>query len=146
MREKEQEIDEQQPFWDDDETFQARYAPMKRLLSEADVEYLRSSGDRKAAAALRSQHRAVFRGYVAQLSQEIGELQRIRRDQIARGEMDDVYSYYRDSAVFKYHLARLNFAPYLHALQLPGAHQIAQNAVSCLEQLVVSRTAALASA
>lgn len=146
MREKDREIDEEQPVWDDDDTFEARYAPMKRLLSETDVEYLRSTGAHEAAAALRSQHRAIFRGYVAQLSEEIGELQRIRRDHIARGEVDDLYSYYRDSIMFKYHLTRLSVAPYLHALQLPGAHELAQTAMSCLEQLVVSRTAALAAA
>ena len=143
MREKEQEINPQ-PVWEDDETFEARYAPMKRLLSEADVEYLRSSGAPEAAAALRAQHRAVFRGYVAQLSEEVAELQRIRRDQITRGEMDDIYSYYRDAVVFKYHLTRLSVAPYLHALQLPGAQELAQNAVSCLERLVETRAAALA--
>lgn len=127
--------------WDADSDFDERYGPMKRLLSDADVEYVRDRGALEAAKALRSQHRRLFLNYVTELEKEIRDLQRVRRDQIARGVMEDFGPYHSDAVAFQYHLLRLRVAANMHAWRLHGAHAAALSALRSIGEMMARQAA-----
>lgn len=63
---------------DEGPSLRARYAPMQRLLTQADEQFLRREGCPEVALRLRHEHRRCYRQFLADLRREIREVRRLR--------------------------------------------------------------------
>ena len=131
-----------------------RYRPMERLLSEEDYRYLASQPgcNPKALRALRSERRRLFRGYLACLRRDFGQVSAALRlmvtySSIERPELAALL--YKQQMVFAVGMVAVEWRLCLHACGL-GTVDVRDlvKAVECmhleLRQMIPARAAAAA--
>lgn len=114
----------------------ARYRPMLRLLDGTDFELLNDAGDPKLLRRMRSQRRAIFRGYLRSLRRDHAMLCDCVRALIVQSDTDQgelVSNLYRMETSFRFLVLGVNFRLALHAL---GANNVAVwGLMDCFEKL-----------
>jgi hypothetical protein len=114
----------------------ARYRPMLRLLDGTDFELLDEAGDPKLLRRMRTQRRAIFRGYLKSLKRDHARLCDCVRALIVQSDTDQaqlVSSLYRMEISFQFLVVGINCRLALHAL---GANHVAVwGLMDCFEKL-----------
>jgi hypothetical protein len=109
---------------------------MLRLLDGTDFELLNAAGDPKLMRRMRTQRRAIFRGYLRSLRRDHAMLCDCVRALIVQSDSDQadlVSSLYRMETSFRFLVLGVNFRLALHAL---GANQVAVwGLMDCFEKL-----------
>jgi hypothetical protein len=102
----------------------ARFAPMRRLLSGEDEEYLIRQGFRREAANLRSQHRKIFFRFVDMLEKDFDTAHAARK--AAMAENWDFETLLRERLAASYYVCLMRSAGVMHFLHVPQAAGLAQ--------------------
>lgn len=114
----------------------ARYRPMLRLLDGTDFELLNDAGDPKLMRRMRSQRRAIFRGYLRSLRRDHAMLCDCVRALIVQADTDQaelVSNLYKMETSFRFLVLGVNVRLALHAL---GANHVAVwGLMDCFEKL-----------
>jgi hypothetical protein len=98
----------------------SRYRPMERLLSEDDYRYVAGQPgcDRQQLRALRSERRRMFRGYLACLKRDFGQISAALRLMLTYSSVDrpDLATLlYKQQALFAYGMVAVEWRLFLHA-------------------------------
>jgi len=119
-------------------TFLERYAPMQRLLSEVDAQFLERHvhGSPAFGERIRVEHRAIYLAYIRELRSDVRALRREQRANIARGLWRDQPRFEKEEMLFRYHFLRLYAAALLHAVHSPFAARMAVSSLDAIERLV----------
>jgi hypothetical protein len=102
----------------------ARFAPMRRLLSGEDEEYLLRQGFRREAAQLRAHHRRLYFRFVNVLEKDFKTVYEARK--LAMAENWNFESLLRDRLKASYYLWTMRAAGAMHFIHLPQAAELAQ--------------------
>lgn len=114
----------------------ARYRPMLRLLDGSDFELLNDSGDPKLIRRIRSQRRAIFRGYLRSLGRDQRKLSAQIRSVMVAAETDrkDLASaLFRMNTNFRLLMLAVNFRLVIHSAGIGTVP--AERLMNCFEQL-----------
>jgi hypothetical protein len=102
----------------------ARFAPMRRLLSSDDEDFLIRQGFRREAAQLRSHHRQLFFRFVDMLQKDFSTVHAARK--AAMAENWDFEALLKERFTASYYLWAMRTAGYMHMARLPQAADIAR--------------------
>jgi len=111
----------------------ARYAPMQRLLTRADENFLCRQGCPKAAAKLRREHRQCYWEFLARLRREIRQSRQLRGLAMASADEWDLWSLTSYAILSECSLLYLGWLGWRHSVGLPSA---ACNVTECLNFLL----------
>ena len=103
----------------------ARFAPMRRLLSGEDEDFLIRQGFRQEAARLRSHHRKLFFRFIDMLEKDFATAHAARKAAMA-SESWDFEALMRERLEASCCLWAMRAAGIMHAVRLPQAGQLAQ--------------------
>ena len=101
-----------------------RFAPMRRLLSDEDENYLLMQGFRREAAQLRSQHRKLYFRFVDMLQRDFAKVHDARKASMA--ENWDFEALLKERFTASYYLMAMRAAGLLHWVHAPQAATVAQ--------------------
>jgi hypothetical protein len=102
----------------------ARFAPMRRLLSNEDEDFLLRQGFRREAAQLRSHHRKLFFRFVDMLQRDFSTVHAARK--AAMAENWDFETLLKERFTASYYLWAMRTAGYMHLVRMPQAANIAR--------------------
>jgi hypothetical protein len=102
----------------------ARFAPMRRLLSGEDENYLVRQGFRREAAQIRSCHRKLYFRFVDMLQNDFGKVHQARK--AAMTENWDFEGLLRERLTASYCLWAMRTAGMMHLLRVPQAATVAE--------------------
>ena len=101
-----------------------RFAPMRRLLSGEDEDYLIRQGFRREASSLRAQHRRLFFKFVDMLQKDFATVHSARKTAMA--ENWDFETLLKERIVASYYIWLMRSAGVMHLLRVPQAAALAQ--------------------
>ena len=101
-----------------------RFAPMRRLLSGEDEEFLIRQGFRKEASQLRSHHRKLFFRFVDMLQKDFDKVHAARK--LSMAENWDFESLIKERFTASYCLWAMRAAGLMHWIHVPQAESLAQ--------------------
>jgi hypothetical protein len=113
-----------------------RFAPMQRLLTGEDEEYLLRQGFRREAVQLRAHHRKLYFRFVAMLEKEYASVHEARKAAMAQSGWN-FESLLRDRATASYYLWTMRTAGMMHLLHLPQAARLADQAAAAMFQAIL---------
>ncbi len=102
----------------------ARFAPMKRLLSGEDEEYLLRQGFRREASRLRAHHRKLFFRFVNMLEKDFSVAHEARKAAMAGNW--DFEALLKERLAASYCLWAMRTAGVMHFAHVPQAARVAQ--------------------
>lgn len=102
----------------------ARFAPMRRLLSGEDEEYLLRQGFRQEAAELRAHHRRLFFRFVNMLEKDYKTVYEARK--LSMADDWNFEALLRDRLKASYYLWTMRAAGAMHFIHLPQAGKLAE--------------------
>ncbi len=102
----------------------ARFAPMRRLLSGVDEDFLIQQGFRREAAALRSHHRKLFFRFVRMLEKDFSTVHAARKASMA--DNWDFESLLKEKLTASCCLWAMRAAGVMHLVRIPQASDLAQ--------------------
>jgi hypothetical protein len=108
----------------------ARFAPMRRLLSSEDEDYLIRQGFRREASWIRSHHRQYFFGFVDMLERDFGTAHSARKAAMAGNW--DFEALLKERVTASYYLWVMRTAGVMHSLRVPQAARLAE---ACFERV-----------
>lgn len=111
----------------------ARYAPMPRLLTHADEQFLRREGCPEAALRLRREHRQCYREFLANLRSEIRQARRLRGVAMASAGDWDFWSLSAYVVLSECSLLYLGWLGWRHSAGITAA---ARDVTECLNFLL----------
>jgi hypothetical protein len=114
----------------------ARFAPMRRLLSGEDEEYLIREGFRREASWVRSRHRSCFFQFVDMLERDFGTAHAARKAAMAGNWDFEALLTERFSA--SYYLLAMRTAGLMHFMRLPQAARVANAYFERVQPLIGS--------
>jgi hypothetical protein len=100
----------------------ARFAPMRRLLSGEDEDYLVSQGLRREASRLRAHHRKLFFRFVTMLEKDFNTVHEARKAAMAGNW--DFEALLKERAAASYCLWAMRAAGVMHFAHVPQAARI----------------------
>ena len=110
-----------------------RYAPMQRLLTQADERFLRREGCPEAAMRLRREHRRCYREFLADLRREMRQARRLRGLAMASAGNWDFWSL---SAYVVFSECSLLYLGWLGWRHSAGITSAARDVTECLNFLL----------
>jgi hypothetical protein len=110
-----------------------RYAPMQRLLTQTDEQFLRREGCPEAAMRLRREHRRCYRGFLANLRREIRQARRLRGLAMASADSWDFWSLFAYVVLSECSLLYLGWLGWRHCAGITAA---ARDVTECLNFLL----------
>ena len=114
----------------------SRFAPMKRLLSCDDEDFLVSQGFRREAALLRAQHRKLFFRFVRMLGRDFSTVHAARK--AAMADNWDFEALLRERFTASYYLWMMRSAGFMHWAHIPQAADVAQSYCSRLQSFITA--------
>jgi hypothetical protein len=102
----------------------ARFAPMRRLLSGQDEDYLIRRGLHREASSLRAQHRKLFFRFISMLQEDFGIVHAGRKACMA--EHWDFETLLKERFAASYYLWLMRVSGVMHMLRIPQAARVAQ--------------------
>lgn len=114
----------------------ARFAPMRRLLSGEDEEFLLRQGFRREASKLRSHHRKLFFHFVDMLQRDFNKVHAARK--LAMAENWDFESLLKERFTATYCLWAMRTAGAMHWIHLPQAAALAETYCDRLQVFMVA--------
>jgi len=117
----------------------ARFAPMRRLLSGEDEDYLIRKGFRREASWIRSHHREYFFRFVDVLERDFGTAHAARKAAMAGNW--DFEALLKERCTASYYLFAMRTAGAMHFMHLPQAARLAEAYFERVQPLI--RVAAL---
>jgi hypothetical protein len=122
----------------------ARFAPMRRLLSSEDEDYLIGKGFRREASWIRSHHRQYFFGFVDMLEKDFGTAHAARKAAMAGNW--DFEALLKERVAASYYLWVMRTAGVMHSMHLPQAARLAEACFERVQPLIRATTLELAPA
>ena len=113
----------------------ARFAPMRRLLSGEDEDFLIRQGFRREASQLRSHHRKLFFSFVDMLERDFGRVHEARKAIMAQ-ETWDFEALLKERVTASYCLWAMRTAGMMHWARVPQASAIARTYADRLQSLL----------
>ena len=101
-----------------------RFAPMQRLLSGEDEDYLIRQGFHREASSLRAQHRRLFFKFVNMLQKDFATVHSARK--AAMAENWDFEALLKERVAGSYYIWLMRSAGVMHLLRVPQAAVLAQ--------------------
>jgi hypothetical protein len=118
---------------EDGPSVRARYAPMQRLLTRVDEQFLRRQGCPEAAMRLRREHRRCYREFLADLRREIRQARRLRGLAMASAGSWDFWSLLAYVVLSEFSLLYLGWLGWRHSAGIATA---ARDVTECLNFLL----------
>ncbi len=115
----------------------ARFAPMRRLLSGEDEEYLLRQGFRGEAARLRAHHRQLFFRFVNMLEKDFKTVHAARKAAMAGNW--DFEALLKERAFASYCIWSMRAAGVMHFIHAPQAARIAEEQGNHLQEFLAAR-------
>jgi hypothetical protein len=112
----------------------ARFAPMQRLLSSEDEDYLARLGFRREASRLRSHHRKLFFRFVDMLEKDFSTVHNARK--AAMAENWDFEGLMKERLTASYCLLAMRAAGMMHFAHVPQAARLAQEHCERLQSFI----------
>ncbi len=113
----------------------ARFAPMRRLLSGEDEDFLIRQGFRREASKLRSHHRKIFFRFVDMLEKDFNAVHAARK--AAMADNWDFEALLKERLTASYCLWAMRAAGLAHGMHIPQAASLAQAYFSRVESFMV---------
>jgi len=115
----------------------ARFAPMRRLLSGEDEDFLIRQGFLREASQLRSHHRKLFFSFVDMLERDFSRVHEARKAIMAEGNWD-FEALLKERATASYCLLAMRTAGMMHWARVPQAAAIAKTYADRLQSMLPS--------
>lgn len=116
----------------------ARFAPMRRLLSGEDEDYLIRQGFRREASWIRSHHRKYFFGFVDMLEKDFGTAHSARKAAMAGNW--DFEALLKERVAASYYLWVMRTAGVMHCMHVPQAARLAAAYFERVQPLISATT------
>jgi hypothetical protein len=116
-----------------------RFAPMRRLLSTEDVDFLIRQGLRREAAQLRAQHRKLFLRFVDMLQRDFNTVHAARK--AAMAENWDFEALLKERFTASYCLWAMRAAGMMHWVHVPQAAHVARAYCERLQSYIAAASA-----
>jgi hypothetical protein len=117
-----------------------RFAPMRRLLSSEDHDYLIRQGFRGEASSIRSHHREYFFRFVDMLEKDFGMAHAARKAAMAGNW--DFETLLKERFAASYYLFVMRTAGAMHFMHLPQAARLAEAYFERVQPLISATTLA----
>jgi hypothetical protein len=114
----------------------ARFAPMRRLLSGEDEQFLIRQGFRREALQLRSHHRKLFFRFVAMLQKDFQKVHEARKVSMAGNW--DFEALLKERLTGSYCIWAMRAAGMLHSIHFPQAAGFAQSYCDRLQSFIAA--------
>ena len=118
----------------------ARFAPMRRLLSGEDEDFLIRQGFPREAAQLRSHHRQLFFRFVDMLQKDFSTVHEARK--AAMAENWDFEALLKERFTASYCLWAMRAAGMMHWIHLPQAAGVAKAYFDRVQSFMIGQTSA----
>jgi hypothetical protein len=115
-----------------------RFAPMRRLLSAEDEDYLIREGFRREASWIRSHHRQYFFRFVDMLERDFSEAHAARKAAMAGNW--DFEALLKERFTASYYLWVMRTAGAMHYLRVPQAARLAEACFERVQPLISTAT------
>ena len=112
----------------------ARFAPMRRLLSGEDEDYLIRRGFRREASWIRAHHRKYFFHFVDMLERDFGTAHAARK--AAMTDNWDFEALLKERFTASYYLFAMRTAGLMHFIHLPQAARLADAYLERVQPLI----------
>jgi len=112
----------------------ARFAPMRRLLSSEDEEYLIRRGFRREASWVRSHHREYFFRFVDMLEKDFAVAHAARKAAMANNW--DFETLLKERFTASYYLWAMRSAGAMHFMRVPQAARLAEAYLDRVQPLI----------
>jgi len=116
----------------------ARFAPMRRLLSGEDEEYLTRRGFHREASWIRSHHRKCFFQFVDMLEKDFGTAHAARKAAMAGNW--DFETLLKERFAASYYLFAMRTVGVMHFMHVPSASRLADTYLERVQSLVSAAT------
>lgn len=116
----------------------ARFAPMRRLLSGEDEDFLVRQGFRREAERLRAEHRKLYFRFVTMLERDFNRVHEARK--AAMAENWDFESLMRERWTALYCVSLMRVAGMMHWVHVPQAGKIAQAYADRIQSFISTAT------
>lgn len=116
-----------------------RFAPMRRLLSGEDEEFLLRQGFRREASQLRAHHRELFFHFVDMLQKDFNKVHAARK--AAMMDNWDFEALLKERLNASYWLWLMRTAGFMHWIHVPQAAKVAQTNCDRLQSFIVAVSA-----